>query len=133
MQVAIPYTGAPLPGARDLNMAVGMVLIDPVTGNPVTPAGTVAGGSGSLPAGLSTNGTIGTTAAIIATAGQFPHSMTVQNTHATNTLHLAFSEAATLTDFTVAPGASITFGTGFSNGLSAIGSAAATTYAIIGW
>lgn len=130
-----PYTGG---GPSDYpsslgNTIMGVVLVDPVSGEPVTPAGTVSGGGSNSPAGLSVNNSVGTTSAVIVTANQFPRWVTIQNTHASNTLYVSFNAAATTSDFQIAPGASLTLPSGFSNGIRAVGSAAGTTYAIIGF
>jgi hypothetical protein len=82
--------------------------------------------------GISLSGNVGTTSAVIAPAGEFQQSVTVQNTHASNSLYLSFNANATTSDLKLAPGASITLPFGPSNALSALGSAASTTYAIIG-
>jgi hypothetical protein len=134
-QFARPYSGG---GPNDYpaslgNTIQGVYLVDPVSGNPMTPAGTVSGGSGSSPAGISANSSIGTTSAFIVTAGQFPHWLTIKNTHATQTLYVSFNATATTSDFSIAPGASLTIPTGTSNGITAIGSGAGTTYALIGY
>lgn len=66
-------------------------------------------GIGALPAaGISTSGTVGTTSAVVVAAGAFSAWVTVQNTHASNKLSLSFNGTATTSDFTLAPGASVT-------------------------
>jgi len=91
-------------------------------------------GIGSIPAaGISSNGTVGTASAVIVAAGTYSAWVTIQNTHASNKLSLSFNAAATASDFTLAPGASITLPFGLANALSGIGSATGTTYALIGF
>ena len=82
-------------------------------------------------AGVSMSGTVGTTSAVIIPAGTYQNSVTVHNTSA-NTLNLSFNASAVATDFKLAAGASITLPFGPSNALSALGSAAGTTWAAIG-
>ncbi|MBU9203123.1 hypothetical protein KTD31_17340 [Burkholderia multivorans] len=84
-------------------------------------------------AGFSTSGTVGTTSAVIVAAGAFSAWVTIQNTHASNKLSLSFNATATTSDFTLAPGASITLPFGLANALNGIGSAAGTTFAAIGF
>jgi hypothetical protein len=89
---------------------------------------------GSLQAaGISSNGTVGGSTAVIIAAGTYSAWVTIQNTHATQKLSLSFNASATTSDFTLAPGASITLPFGLANALSAIGSGAGTTYALIGF
>ena len=83
-------------------------------------------------AGVSSNNSVGTVSAQIAAPGTYQNNVTVQNTHATQTMNLSFTNPATVNDFRLAPGASVTFSFGPSNALYAIGSGAATTYALIG-
>jgi hypothetical protein len=79
------------------------------------------------------SGTAGTTSAVIATAGQYAHWVTIRNTHASNTLYLAGGATATTSDFPIAPGSALTLPSGFSNGIAAIASGATTSYSIIGY
>jgi hypothetical protein len=83
--------------------------------------------------GISSSGTVGTTSAQIVAPDQFAAWVTVQNTHASNKLSISFNASATTSDFTLAPGASITLPYGPGNSLNGIGSAAGTTYALIGF
>jgi hypothetical protein len=83
-------------------------------------------------AGISSNGTVGATSAAIVPANTFSNWVTIQNTHATNKLSLSFNATATTSDFTLAPGASVTLPFGLANTLNGVGSAAGTTYALIG-
>jgi hypothetical protein len=128
MQVVIPG-GAAVPGARDENMALAVVLVDPVTGNPVTPA---SGGSAVAPTGVSGRGAVGTSSTAIVAAGAWKVGGTIQNTHATNTLYVAFGASATTNDFAIAPGAALSLSFGPANAINALGSATGTTYATIG-
>jgi len=82
--------------------------------------------------GVSLSGTVGTTSAVIIPAGTFSAGATIQNTHASQTMTLSFNASALATDFKLAAGASITFPFGMANALSALGSAAGTTFAVIG-
>lgn len=128
---ARPYTGA---GPSDIpaaygNTVIGMYLIDPVTGNPLTPTGAVSGGV----AGISATGSVGTTSATIVTAAQFPHWLTIQNTSASAILYITFAATATTSAFAIAPGASLTIPTGVSNAIQGIGSTASTTFALVGY
>lgn len=91
-------------------------------------------GIGSLPAaGISSNSTVGTSSAVIVPAGTYSAWVTIQNTHASNKLSLSFNATATTSDFTLAPGASITLPFGLATALNGIGSATGTTYALIGF
>lgn len=83
-------------------------------------------------AGISSNNSAGVASAQILAAGVYLNNVTIQNTHATQTLNLSFTNPATVNDFRLAAGASITLPFGPSNALYAIASGAATTYAIIG-
>lgn len=83
-------------------------------------------------AGISSNSTVGTASAVIVPAGTYSNWVTIQNTHASNKLSLSFNATATTADYTLAPGASITLPFGLANALNGIGSAAGTTYALIG-
>lgn len=131
-QFARPYVGG---GVTDFppslgGTIMGMYLVDPVTGAPVTPAGGVSGGS----IGLSTFGTIGTTSATVASAGQFPHWLTIQNTSTAATLYVSFMAMTTAVNgFAIAPGGALTLPTGTASALTGLASAAATTFAIIGY
>jgi hypothetical protein len=90
-------------------------------------------GSGSTIAGVSVKGTVGTTSAEIIAAGAFVGWMTVQNTHASNTLFVSFTTPATATDIAILPGAGLTLPFGPTNALNGIGSAAGTTFAVVGY
>lgn len=83
-------------------------------------------------AGISLSGTVGAASAVIVAAGVFQSAITIQNTHASQSLNLSFNASALTTDFKLAAGASITLQFGPSNALSAIGSGAGTTWAVIG-
>lgn len=83
-------------------------------------------------AGISSNNSVGTTSATIIPAGTYSNWVTIQNTHASNKLSLSFNTTATASDFTLAPGASITLPFGLANALNGVGSAATTTFALIG-
>lgn len=89
---------------------------------------------GSTPAaGVSSNSSVGVTSAVIVPAGAYGAWVTIQNTHATQKLSLSFTNPATVSDYTLASGASITLPFGLANALYGIGSGAATTYALIGF
>jgi hypothetical protein len=99
-------------------------------------AGSGGGGgglSGPAKAGVSTKGTVGTTSAAIIAAGAFTGWCTIQNTSATNTLFVSFTAPATATDIAILPGAGLTLPFGPTNALNGIGSAAGTTFAVIGY
>lgn len=84
-------------------------------------------------AGASSNGSVGAASAVIVPAGTYAAWVTIQNTHATQKLSLSFAATATTSDFTLAPGASLTLPFGPANALNGIGSGATTTYALIGF
>jgi hypothetical protein len=134
---ARPYTGG---GPNNLgsygSTILSVYLVDPVTGNPLTPAGTVVGGgSGSNPAGLTNNGSVGTTSTTIAAAGTYPHWFTIQNTSINgNVLYVRLDGAtASGTAFPIAPGGALTVPSGLSTAVTAVGSAASTIYTIVGY
>lgn len=106
-----------------------MYLVDPVSGNPVTPAGT-----GSVPTGISVNGTVNTTSVTLLTAGQIPHWVAIQNTDTNGTLYVSYNTPATTTNsFAIAPNTTLVIPSGTTNALYAIGSATNVTYDIIGY
>lgn len=74
----------------------------------------------------------GVASASLIAAGVYSSSVTIINTHATQTLYVSFNTPATTSDFPIAPKAALTIPFGPSNTLYAIGSGAATTCAIIG-
>ncbi|MET3232270.1 UNVERIFIED_ORG: hypothetical protein ABIC54_004475 [Burkholderia sp. 1263] len=84
-------------------------------------------------AGVSTKGTVGTTSAAIIAAGQFTGWVTVQNTHASQTLYVSFTAPATTTDIAIQAGAALTLAFGPTNALNGIGSGAGTTFAAVGY
>lgn len=86
-----------------------------------------------LGSGVSSNGSVGTASAVVVPAGMFSNWVTIQNTHATQKLSLSFNATATTSDFTLAPGASLTLPYGLANALNGIGSGAGTTFALIGF
>jgi hypothetical protein len=136
---ARPYTGGgPTPYSVTGpygNALPAVYLVDPVTGNPITPAGTPTGGGSSNPAGLTNNGSVGTTSTTIAAAGTYPHWFTIQNTSINgNTLYVRLDgAAATGTAFPIAPGGALTVPSGLSTAVTAVGSAATTLYTIVGY
>lgn len=76
---------------------------------------------------------VGVASAQIIAAGAYLGSVTIQNTHATQTLYVSFNTPALTTDFAIAPaGAALTLPFGPTNALYGIGSGAATTFAVIG-
>jgi hypothetical protein len=104
---------------------------------PVTlSSGGGAGGgglAGPAEAGVSVKGTAGTTSAAIIAAGAFKGWVTIQNTHASQTLFVSFTAPATATDIAILPGAGLTLPFGPTNALNGIGSAAGTTFAAVGY
>lgn len=102
-----------------------------------SPKISISGGTTAPPAvraGISApaNSVGGASATIIA-AGTFLDSVTIQNTHATQTLYVSFNTPALTTDFAIGPaGAALTLPFGPTNALYGIGSGAATTFAVIG-
>lgn len=130
----LPYTGAgPMPGTGVTNIQ-GIVLVDPTTGDPVSPA--TAGGGVTPPTqdnGVSASGSVDTGGAdIVVPAGAYKRFCTVQNTHATQILYLGFAGPITTADIAILPGGSITFPAPFANALRGLGSGAGTTFARIG-
>ena len=83
-------------------------------------------------AGASISGSVGAASATIIAAGTFHGEVTLQNTHASQTLSISFTSPATAADFTIQPGAALTVRFGPTNALYGIGSGAATTFAAIG-
>jgi hypothetical protein len=83
--------------------------------------------------GISSNGSVGTSSAVVVAAGTFFKWVTIQNTHATQKLSLSFNTPATTADFTLAPGAAMTLPFGLAKSLYGIGSGAGTTFALIGF
>lgn len=82
--------------------------------------------------GGSVANSVGTTSTAIITPGQFSEWVTIQNTHASNSLYLSFNTPCTASDFKLASGASISIPFGPTTPVYALGSAASTTYALIG-
>lgn len=107
---------------------------------PVIPLATGVGGTAppgnvtlvTTRAGISSNSSVGNASAQIIAAGTFTQSVTIENTHAAQTLSVSFNNPATAADFTIQPGAALTLPFGPTNALFAIGSAAATTFALVG-
>jgi len=96
----------------------------------------VSAGGGVAPpatrAGVTLNGSRDNSSGVIVPAGTFVNEMTIQNTHASQTLSITFTSPATSADFTIQPGAALTMKFGPTNALYGIGSGAATTFACIG-
>lgn len=88
-------------------------------------------GYSSHPGGSVANA-VGTSSTPIITPGQFSEWVAIQNTHASQKLSLSFTNPATTSDFTLAPGASLQLPFGPNNTLYAIGSGTGTTFALIG-
>lgn len=84
-------------------------------------------------AGKSVSGNVGATSAGLIVAGSFAGWLTIQNTHATQTLYVSFNAPATASDFAIASGAALTLPFGPTNTLNGIGSGAATTFAVVGY
>lgn len=132
---ARPYTGGGPNNPNSYGATIlSVYLVDPVTGNPMTPAGTISGGGGGS-AGLTNNGSVGTTSTTIAAAGTYPHWFTIQNTSINgNILYVRLDgTAATGTAFPIAPGGALTVPSGLSTAVTAVGSAATTLYSIVGY
>lgn len=91
------------------------------------PTGAIAG------AGVSMTGTVGAASATLIPPGTYGAWVTIQNTHATQSLNLSFAATATLNDFKLVAGASITLPFGLANALQGLGSGAGTTWAAIGF
>jgi len=97
-----------------------------------------SGGAGGGPAGPSVSGasvsnSVDATSAEIIAAGTYKGWVTLQNTHASNTLYVSFGATATINDFAILPGAALTLPFGPTNALQGIGSQNATTFAHIGY
>jgi hypothetical protein len=101
----------------------------------ITAGGGSGGGglSGPAEAGVSANGTVGTTSATLIPAGHYTGWMTIQNTGATGTLFISFKATTATTDLAIQPGAAMTFPFGPTNALTGIGSAAGVTWAAVGY
>lgn len=85
----------------------------------------------NMAAGSSLSGSVGAANAVLIPKNTYSAWVTIQNTHATQTLNLSFG-TATAADFKLAAGASLTIPYGLANDLSGFGSGAATTWAAIG-
>ncbi|WP_027798259.1 hypothetical protein [Paraburkholderia dilworthii] len=116
------------PNAQDNDAAAIPVRITAGSGDssPITSAGPAE-------AGVSASGTVGTTSAQLVAAGAYKGWLTVQNTHASNTLYASFGATATTSDFAIAPGAALTLPFGPTNALSGVGSGAGTSFAVVGY
>lgn len=86
----------------------------------------------AMKTGVSSNSTVGTTSAVLVPASTYKSWVTIQNTSASNTLRISFTNPATATDFGIGPGGAMTLPFGVSNAIYGLGSAAGTTYALIG-
>jgi len=95
--------------------------------------GSGGGLAGPAKAGVSVKGAAGTTSTAIIAAGAFAGWVTIQNTHASQTLFVSFTAPATATDIAILPGAGLTLPFGPTNALNGIGSAAGTTFAAVGY
>lgn len=71
--------------------------------------------------------------AVIIPGGTYNGWATVQNTHATQTLYIGFSNSLTSAGVAIAPGLAFTFPFGLANSLYGLGSGAGTTFAIVGY
>jgi hypothetical protein len=97
-------------------------------------SGSGSGGvAGPSKAGVSASNSVGTTSAQLIAAGAYKGWVTVQNTHATQTLYVSFGATATTADFAIAPGAALSLPFGPTNALNGIGSGAGTTFAVVGY
>lgn len=92
-----------------------------------------AGTGSNLAAGVSMSGNVGAASATLIPAGTYSAWVTIQNTHATQSITLSFNATAVAGDFKLAAGASITLPFGLANALQGLGSGAATTWAAIGF
>ena len=79
----------------------------------------------------SSAGTVGTASALLLAANTKRSVVTVQNTHASQTLYISATDPATVNDLAIVAGASMTMSPAPSNALYALGSGAATSYAIL--
>ena len=80
----------------------------------------------------SATGNVGVASAQILAASATRKYLTIQNTHATQSLYLSFTNPATVSDILLLPTASMTFQNVVPSGiLYGIGSGAATTYALM--
>lgn len=136
-QAEFPVTGTPsrpVPGVVPMALDGSGKAQAASSGNPLPVYVTSApSGSGSTITGLSATGTVGTTSAAVIAAGAYKGWATVQNTHASNMLYVSFGATATVADFAIAPGAALTLPFGPTNALNGIGSAAGTTFAVVGY
>lgn len=98
--------------------------------NLVGPSGSSASMTG---AGISQSGFVGTNSFQIVAAGTFSSTLTIQNTHATQTLYVGFAPTVSSTNgFMLAPGAFLTLPFGPTNALNGLGSGSNTTFSVIG-
>lgn len=136
-QAEFPVTGTPsrpVPGIVPMSLDASGHAQAASASNPVPVYVTSApSGAGSTITGASLKGSVGTTSAAIVAAGAYAGWVTVQNTSASNTLFVSFTAPATATDFAIAPGAALTLPFGPSNALNGVGSAAGTTFAVVGY
>lgn len=81
----------------------------------------------------SSNSSVSTASATAVAAAQNYASLTLMNTHASQTIYVSFTTPATTSDLKLAPLAALSFTQfGPKNALYVLGSGASTTYAIIG-
>lgn len=91
-------------------------------------------GNGFQTTGVSLKGSVGTSVSQLLAPASFKNWLTIQNTHASQSLAISFvASVAVGSDFTLAPGAALTLPYGPLNALYGIGSGAGTTFAIIGF
>jgi hypothetical protein len=129
---------ASLSALAQQNTPIQAPYVAPVVGGAVIsasnplPISTSSAAPAPAKAGVSATGSVGTTSATIMTAGAFTGWVTIQNTSA-NILYVSFTSPATTSSTALAAGVSITLPFGPTNALFGIGSATATTFAVIGY
>lgn len=105
---------------------------NPASAIPVWVTPPPPGGNAGI-TGVSSNSSVGAASAAIVTPGQFSTWLTIQNTHASQTLNVSYNSPATANDVKIPAGGSLTLPFSAQNTLYALGSGAATTYALIGY
>lgn len=80
----------------------------------------------------SSTASVGTTSTTLIAANSGYQSVTIQNTHASQSLYLSFNCPATTSDLVIPAGASVNFNPAPTNTLCAVASGASTTVTITG-
>jgi hypothetical protein len=102
---------------------LGIVGVTGPTGSSVTMSGH----------GISQSGFVGTTSFQLVASGTFTSSLTIQNTHASQTLYVGFATTVSPSNgFMLIPGASLTLPFGPTNALNGVGSGSNTSFIVIG-